>query len=908
MKPSLIAMIFLFTLCLSVTANRLQFQRSAIELGAEPTGEIIQDQDGFLWFGSTASGLIRYDGYSVKKFKPGKNSVNNGWVNAIFEDRHGILWIGTGGGGLNRYDKTTNSFRYFMHNPQDTNTISNNTFMMFSPLIIADVKEPHILWLGTQRGLNRFDTRTERFTRFLSDSGNSNSLSHNEIYSLQQDKQGYLWIGTKNGLNRFDPATLTFTRFLHNPQDPSSLSDPEVWSILDDDSLLWVGTGKGVLLAFNKKKESFTKKHHYGATILGLDNLSNNRLALSAGAALNGLTIYNTITEKAINYQPEKGNEQSLSNNGIRSVFEDKRGIIWIVHNSGTVDKYDINAQKFTGYKPDPQNIKTIPNEIAFPRIEDKNGYIWMGGPAGLTKYVPNSKEFISFENDPKNPKSLPQNYASSIYEDSEGTLWIGTFTGGLVSWDTDKNEIIRKVDISAIYKMIEDQYDSNILWCGTYLNGFIKYNKKTDKVVQYKNDPTKTGTISSNISVSMVQDKKDPNILWIGLLGTGIDKFNKIEGTFTNFSSNPNDSTSLPGNMIWSMTYDSQGAMWIGTDKGLAQFNPQTGKSLTFTEDKGFPSNNCHFILEDNHENIWIGTDAGLVKFDLATHKVEKVYTASDGIQGMPFFCTGYTKTKRGDFWIGGFKGLNVFHPDSLKDNTYQPPVHLTSLTQGGETIPLTSATEKSTEIILDWQHSYFEFEYAALNFTLPEKNQYQYMLEGWEDQWYRAGTNRKGRYSVLKPGNYTLRIRGSNNDGIWSNNEVALRVKVLSPPWLTPLAYTLYGLVILVLISGYLFYQQRQKQHLLILVEKRTAELARAKEKAETANRAKSDFIANVSHEIRTPMNAVLGFTEILQEQINEPQQSRYLQTIQTSGKALLHLINDILDLSKLNPAKCY
>lgn len=886
--------------------DRLLFQQAAFDLGGEPSVSSIQDSDGFLWFGSTASGLIRYDGYSVKKFRPGPNSVNNGWVNAIFEDSDGIIWIGTNGGGLNRYDKKRNSFTYYTHDPKNEKSISSNVFMMFSPLIIEDLKHPGILWLGTQGGLNRFDTESETFTRFTHDSTKTNTLSHDEVYSIQQDREGILWIGTKNGLNRFDPVKGNFTRYLHNPADSSSLPDPEVWSLLDDDSLLWVGTGKGELLSFDKKREIFTKRHSYGATVLGLDRLSSNRLALTAGAALNGLTIYDKTTGETVNYKPEEGNKQTLSDIGIRSLLEDKLGILWVVTNKGTVDKYDKNAMKFRPYPVDPGNPKTISSSVVMPRIIDRRGYTWIGGTAGLTVYNPETEEFANFVNDPKNPNSLPQNYPSSILEDSDGTIWIGTFTGGLVSWDREKNEVIKKIDLSAIYELQEDQFDKDILWGATYLNGFVKYNKKSGEITQYKNDPKNPQSISSNISVSFLQDKDYPNTLWLAMTGTGISRFNKREGTFENFFHDPNDSTSIVDNMVWKITYDSRGRIWLGTAKGLSRFDPITGKSVNFTEANGYPLSNSHWILEDNHERLWIGADAGLVVFDIRKEQVVKVYTPADGIAGMPFFATAHTKAPDGTFWVGGFKGLNVFHPDSLKDNDFLPPVYLTSLTQGGEEIELTSALEHTKEITLNWQHNYFEFEYAALNYTLPEKNQYQYMLEGWEDQWYHAGTLRKGRYSVLSPGSYTLRVRGSNNDGVWSDREAALKVTVLTPPWKSSVAYGLYSIIILAGIAAYLYSQDRRQKELEKLVQKRTAELNDAKDAAEYANSAKSDFIANMSHEIRTPMNAVLGFTEILREDAVEPHQKRYLDTIYTSGTALLHLINDILDLSKVESGK--
>ena len=442
---------------------------------------------------------------------------------------------------------------------------------------------------------------------------------------------------------------------------------------------------------------------------------------------------------------------------------------------------------------------------------------------------------------------------------------------------------------------------------------GVNKFDDEKDTFVRYKGNSQDEVSLSNGFVYTIYQDRSGN--LWMGT-HNGLNKFLPETEQFSRYLADPDDPNSLSHSRIFSILEAKAGTLWVGTFGGLNKFEPEQGKWQHYGQKDGLPNDAIQCILEDDQENLWLATYKGLVKFNTKEESF-KVYDKRDGRQSDEF-SSNCVKSPRGEFCLGGINGFNAFYPEKIKDNPHIPPVMITDFQLFNQAVPigpesvLQKHISQSEEITLAYDQTFFSFEFAALNYTLSDKNQYAYMMEGFDEDWYYVDSQRRfATYTNLEPREYTFRVKGSNNDGVWNEEGASIKITITPPWWETTAFRGLMVALIIGLAFGAFRWRvrtiEKRNRELEAQVAQRTRELAVAKEKAELANQAKSTFLANMSHELRTPFNAILGFAQIMMRSPTLPKEHvENLGIISRSGEHLLTLINNVLDLSKIEAGK--
>ena len=800
---------------ISVFADeKLKFENVDIGFNTAIGAGFIQDREGFFWIASQTS-LIKWNGSGITIYNRSNAGLSDNTVTAVIEDRKGNIWIGTMG-GLNKYDKETNTFSQFKHNPSDANSLSHESIGAINQFQSLIEDGEGYLWIATQNGLNRFDPHKGEFKHFMHDPKVADSLSGNIVNAIYEDASGNLWVGTKNGLNRFNRKTGAFFRYEHDPENSASLSHNDVLAIMEDDEGdLWVGTEKG-LNKLERDSGTFVRYYHdphnYGIIadnrITSISKDNKGRLWL-CHYTKGSVTVLDPKARQSEFYIHNPKNPDTLPTNDAKYVYEDPQGVIWIISTTGgKLLKYDANAHKFVTFKEDPKNPHSLNGNSVLPIYEDSKGVIWIGtDKSKLNKYDKKTGKFTYIPIQGYHP------YA--FLEDSNGTFWVGETTGRLSIFDRSSQTYTKSYDhvsSSFITHIAQDLKDPSILWLTTHKDGLVKFNTRTEEVKSFRHQAKDKNSLSSN---SVWGFGQEDDVLWLGTWGGGLNRFDKETEKFTVYKHNPKDPESISSNVCGNLLITSLGDLYISTlGGGLNKFNKETQTFEHYSTENGlFPSDNLEGILEDKQGNLWIASSTEeVIKFDPKT-LVYKAYGPGDGIEiGGPWFVANY-KTRDGQMWFGGPKGVTAFYPENIKDNLFKPPVYITSLSQGGEPIKTDKALEKLSELKISWERPFFEFEATALNYTRPEHNRYRYKLEGWDKEWFNSGLFRSGRYSNLKGGKYILRISGSNNDGIWCapEQEVVLEIIVNNPFWKTGWFIALVAAVGLITLLFVVFYMRK-------------------------------------------------------------------------------------------------
>ncbi len=841
--------------------RNLRFNRLSLEQGLSQGSiyALIQDSRGFMWFG-TEDGVNRYDGYEITIYKhdaddPG--SLSHSFVWALQEDRQGNVWIGTNGGGVDRWNRATDTFTHFRNDPQNPNSLSNDRVRVI-------LEDPYgQLWIGTDGGgLNRFDPASNTWTRYSHNPANPASLSNDRIRALHLDDDGVLWVGTYGGgLDRFDPASGNFEHHVHDPADPTSLSDDLIYTIYRDrGGSLWVGTYTNGLNRLDPETRRFTRFQHDPENMrsLGAGRVRSvyqdrdGTLWVGTDAGLNEWK-----GDGFIRYQSNPADPKSLSDSKITAIYQDRGGVLWVGTKGDGLNKWNPATGFFSRGRRDPGAPSSLSSDrITSFQFDSARNELWVGTfGGGLNRLDRDTDVYAHFRHRPDDPDSLGDDTVMSLLLDRDGKLWIGTYEGGLNRLDPATGKVKRyehdpndpsSMSRSGVMALFEDR--AGTLWIGTFEAGLYRFDRATEKFVRYQSEPAVPTSLASNTVTSFCEDSS--GALWVGTDGGGLSRFDREAGTFTHFRYDPGDPASLSSNVVWSIHEDRDGALWIGTQGGgLNRWNREDREAnrvvfTRYTERDGLPNNLVYGVLSDDSGHLWLSTNKGISRFDPRIGEF-KNYDTTHGLQSNEFNFGAYYRSPAGEMFFGGIRGFNSFFPSDVRENVVAPPVVLTAFRKNNRAVNLERPIYDTDSIVLDYTDYVVSFEFAALDYAAPEKNAYAYKLEGFDEDWIELGTSRRATYTNLDAGAYTLRVKGSNNDGVWNESSV-LQVKVLPPPWKTWWAYTLYAAVLVGVVVAYTRSQARKLEReaeysrkLENEVQARTRELAMRNDELRDANR---------------------------------------------------------------------
>ncbi|MCL4835433.1 MAG: response regulator [Caldilineaceae bacterium] len=858
---------------------------------------ITQDDQGFLWI-ATSEGLNRYDGMAFKVYKHDPNdptSLSRNQVEAVVQDNHNpdIFWVATEQ-GLNRFDRRTETFTWYLHDPADPDSLAGDN--IYELVQTAN----GLLWVGTaSAGLDRFDPATGIFTHFRHDPDDPASLSEDRVRLLYLDREERLWVsGVNGGISRFDPSinsgqastTGSFTHLRPEEGNPNSLPDERVRAFAQArDGSYWVGTRSDGLSRYDPASGQFT---HYRSDPENPNSLSGDAIEtiledrsgiLWVGTLDDGLNRLDPATGVVTRYTNDPLDKRSFAGTWADVLFEDRSGLIWVGTEEG-LNKFDPRAQPFRLLRHDPQNENSLSHNRVMAVLEDADGLLWLGSPGGLDRYDPRTGLFTHYRHDPNDPNSLGYDKVESLALGADSILWVGTEEGlnrfdpatGLFTaylHDPDNPNSPASDDIWSLW-----MDKKGILWIGTWDEGLNRFDPATETFTRYPY--AEEGNSLSDNRVHEMAAGPD-GLLWIAT-DNGLNSFDPKTETFTNYLSdlrNPN-SLALPG--VRTVYVDRENIVWIGTrGAGLDRLDPSTlrqaqdsagsGQATAtgiFTHYGNIPeiSSGIHQILEDSDGALWLTGRWGIARFNKETVQVD-LFDYRQGVQNFDDWQMGaQLRARDGTFYFGSHAGLQSFRPDGIESSQESPPVLLTELRLNNRAVkpgvagsPLAVPIEQLDSLTLAYDQNDFGFDFAALSYFAPQQNRYQFRLDGFQDDWVeRTSQQRSVDFTGLPPGRYTLRVRGSNNDGVWSSQEIALPITITPPWWQTLWFQAGLGLLALGLIFGGVRWRvhsvQRRNRELEQQVAQRTAELADTSAYLDNILRSATDYaIITADRELR-------------------------------------------------------
>jgi len=965
-------LIFIFLLVLThinapAQPNNIRFDRITINDGLSLSSvyTIYQDSKGFMWFG-TEDGLNKFDGRNFQIYRPesgNKQSLSYRWTELIFEDSNGKLWFGSKA-GLTYFDPVIEEFiRY----NSKVNSCLGDT------ITCIHEQQNKQLWIGTKAGISMIDLKTNEIAfngledleiRVLrnigaqlwigtshglytkSTSGEMKKISgilpadkELNISSIEVVAKSEVWLSAGAYLLKAEILPDDSIRWMDMSENISGIGQVEQL-IIENEQNLWIASDIGLYkLDLESMKVSSVIRSIDQSHSLAINPAKPVYLdrpgKIWYGTHGAGLYRVNSQTGQVSNYLHNPNDLSSISENSINCIYEDGDENIWIGTFGAGISIYRPDAHKFGFMSRQSAKPNSLSSNFIWSIMECSDGKIWIGtDDAGLNIYDPISRQFQYFTHDPSRPGSISSSSVRKVYQDSKSRIWIGTDGGGLNRFypESQRFESYKldpgnpsSISGNSVRVIYEDK--DHRLWIGTR-SGLNLFDPIISSFRRYLHDDRDDSSISNNFIYSSIYHDED-GFLWIGTYGGGLNRLDIQTGKFKHFVNDPNDNQSISDNIVFSIHPESEHIFWIGTNSGLNRFDLKTARFERFGVEEGLPNEVIYGILPDEQNKLWLSTNKGICRFSLDDFST-KNFNINDGLQSNEFNGGAFHKGASGRLFFGGVYGLNIIDPDfsyidlnkskvvitsfEILGSKVQSNTHLTTKNNGNKIQKIrdqfyfTKNISYADELSIDYHQRFFSIEYAALNCVGCDL-EFQYMMEGLDDQWNNAGNRNFVSFANMKPGEYTFKVRTLNADGLEGLTDANLRIRIDPPFWMTWWFYLLEALIIAaILVFAYKYLLKIRTNKLLRVQNEKiyhaNQKLTESESNLKRLNATKDKFFSIISHDLKNPFTSLLSISELMAsdyKNLDEEEKEQGIMRVHDSGKRIYNLLENLLTWSR-------
>ncbi|MFT3752832.1 MAG: two-component regulator propeller domain-containing protein [Paludibacter sp.] len=901
MKKNLYFLLVFFPLLLH--AETFTIKKLGMEQGLSNSNivGITQDKQGCMWF-ATESGLNRFDGHNFRIYRknfPTNNSINSNELNQVLADRtDNIVWIATQRTGLNAFNTKSEKFTYFLSDPKNPKSIATNDVTNLTQASDGN------LWVCTYHfGVDYLDKKSMHFTHY--NKTTVPGFVSNHVWCATDDGQGRLFIGhVFDGLSILSYKDRKIKNYTNNPNDPNSLPGQEVLSILTDKRKnIWIGTNNGLAL-FNPKTDNFTvfrnipgKPYSLSSNrILAIKELEGDKLWIATSqGGINILDLQGTtlLDPSLITFQHIYANddENGLSYQSVKEIYQDSFNNIWIGTLGGGINFISSKNRFFKthSYSPYRGAKNSLNNKVVWGICTDNYDRVWIGTDGGGIDVFDKGIKTNHYGNE---TGDLPDNFVISAMKDSDGNLWFGSGSRNVIKYNmkTKQFNVINSINSDVSIRCFFEDNDRNI-WIGSN-KGLYSYHLPTGSVRKFTSD---NSPLPDNVILSVSQDAKGQ--LWIGTLGQGI----AILTPDFRLIKNINTYNGFTSNAIHHILRDSDNRMWVATREGLALFKSVNDLQhyKVFTEKDGMADSYVCAIAEGKRGHIWFSTNSGISQLNVNTNKFIN-FNYLDGVPRGNFMSGSVAKAKDGTIYFGSQSGACYFNSLTLPFTYKTLAVRITEFSYFDKKTTMqkhTFSIPVADKIELKYNQNTFNISFNIMDFGLNEETEYAYSLKGLDNSWYNLGSEKQVTFRNIPPGKYEFMVKSRLRNQEWSKEITTFQIAIEPPFWLTWWAKSIYFILSAWLIIFILrFYKRRLDLENSLYLEQKNHQ------QEQVLNDERMSFYTNIAHELRTPLTLIIGPLKDLESDKSLSQlHTKKIALIHRSAIRLLNLINQIMEFRK-------